>query len=172
TWVTGLARALTADQGAQNVDRRPLEPGVDVTLDSTVRATSPGGVVWVEIESGGVLFNDMATPVFTHRSVPFPLTRQLDSAGLRRVRSAGRAAEADDGAGRQSGALARSRRVPRGALRVRVHCEEAVDRRRVPAPAGQGTPRRRGARGGVRRDRLGAEQRRQHPARVPGPGRP
>lgn len=74
TWVTGLARALTADQGAQNVDRRPLEPGVDVTLDSTVRATSPGGVVWVEIESGGVLFNDMATPVFTHRSVPFPLT--------------------------------------------------------------------------------------------------
>src|SRR5690606_3978944 len=73
-WVAGLTRALTADQGPRADERRPLAPHVAVELDSSARATSPGDVIWVEIESGGVLFNDMATPVFAHRSVPFPLT--------------------------------------------------------------------------------------------------
>jgi NHLM bacteriocin system ABC transporter ATP-binding protein len=73
-WIKGLTEALTADQGPRAAGLRPVMPGVTVELDSTVRATSPGDVVWVEIESGGVLFNDMATPIFTHRSVPFPLT--------------------------------------------------------------------------------------------------
>ncbi len=74
TWVLGLTEALTADQGPRASDLRPVAPGTSVELDSAARATSPGDVVWVEIESGGVLFNDTATPIFTHRSVPFPIT--------------------------------------------------------------------------------------------------
>jgi len=38
------------------------------------KATAAEGVIWVSVWSGSVLFNDMATPQFAHRYLPFPLT--------------------------------------------------------------------------------------------------
>ncbi len=73
-WVTGLTKALVASMPAPRADRTPLTPGQHVELDSKGRATSAGGVVWMGLTSGSVLFNDMATPVFTYRDAPFPLT--------------------------------------------------------------------------------------------------
>jgi ATP-binding cassette subfamily C protein len=74
TWVAGLTKALVADQTGNKAARQALGAKQRVDLTSTTRATAAGEVLWVEIESGSVLYNDMATPVFTHRSVPFPLT--------------------------------------------------------------------------------------------------
>lgn len=73
-WVTGLTKALVADMPASRADRAALVPSQRLDLDSKGRATSSGGVVWAGLTSGSVLFNDMATPVFTYRDVPFPLT--------------------------------------------------------------------------------------------------
>jgi NHLM bacteriocin system ABC transporter ATP-binding protein len=75
TWVAGLSKALVADQtGTKAAARQALTAKQRVDLDSTARATAAGEVLWVELESGSVLYNDMATPVFTHRTVPFPIT--------------------------------------------------------------------------------------------------
>lgn len=74
TWVKGLTKALIADQVPPRDLPKPLAPKQRVDLDSTMRATAGSDVLWVEMESGSVLFNDMATPVFTHRTVPFPIT--------------------------------------------------------------------------------------------------
>ncbi len=74
TWVQGLTKALVADQARPKDAPKPLTAKQKVDLDSSIRATASGDVLWVEMESGSVLFNDMATPVFTHRTVPFPIT--------------------------------------------------------------------------------------------------
>jgi NHLM bacteriocin system ABC transporter ATP-binding protein len=74
TWVAGLTKALVADQPGSKAARQALNAKQRVDLTSTTRATATGEVLWVELESGSVLYNDMATPVFTHRTVPFPIT--------------------------------------------------------------------------------------------------
>ncbi|MCC7044018.1 MAG: NHLP bacteriocin export ABC transporter permease/ATPase subunit [Acidobacteria bacterium] len=73
-WVAGLTKALVADQVGSKTTRRAIGAKQRVDLDSSTRATAAGEVLWVELESGSVLYNDMATPVFTHRTVPFPIT--------------------------------------------------------------------------------------------------
>lgn len=74
TWVAGLTKALVADQVGPKAARQALAAKQRVDLTSAARATAASEVLWVELESGSVLYNDMATPMFTHRTVPFPIT--------------------------------------------------------------------------------------------------
>ncbi|ODS52727.1 MAG: NHLP bacteriocin export ABC transporter permease/ATPase subunit [Acidobacteria bacterium SCN 69-37] len=74
TWVQGLTKALVANQVPPREAPRAIAAAQRTDLTSETRATAASDVLWIELESGGVLFNDMATPVFTHRSVPFPIT--------------------------------------------------------------------------------------------------
>ncbi len=74
SWIGGLSTALVANLQSKRVDEVALKPGERVTLDPTMKATSGEGVVWLNLWSGSVLFNDMATPRFARRDALFPIT--------------------------------------------------------------------------------------------------
>jgi NHLM bacteriocin system ABC transporter ATP-binding protein len=73
-WVGGLSKTLAAGLETKRTDEIALTPGTPVELAGTSKATASAGVVWVTVWRGSVLFDDMATPQFAHRFVPFPLT--------------------------------------------------------------------------------------------------
>ena len=73
-WILGLSKALIATLAPQRTAEQVLEAGHSVDLPRDAKATVAGSVLWIDISSGGVLFDDMATPMFTRRSCPFPLT--------------------------------------------------------------------------------------------------
>src|SRR5581483_2947551 len=74
TWVLGLSKALIQGLPVSRGGEKPLTAGERAELDSKVRATSGAGVVWIEIWSGSILFDDMAAPTFTRRTALFPVT--------------------------------------------------------------------------------------------------
>jgi ATP-binding cassette subfamily C protein len=73
TWIgrmsTSLARALGTKRGASAL----LAPERDVECSPRATVTSAGGVVWIEIQSGGIRFDDLAVPRFTTRHTLFPV---------------------------------------------------------------------------------------------------
>jgi NHLM bacteriocin system ABC transporter ATP-binding protein len=73
TWVGGLSKALTPST-AKRTGELPLKPGVELKLDRTNKATSADGVVWVDLWSGSVLFDDVSTLVFPRKRAFFPIT--------------------------------------------------------------------------------------------------
>jgi ATP-binding cassette subfamily C protein len=74
TWVAGLSKTLMTGVEHRRAGDATVEPGTPFELSGTAKATSSHGVVWVNVWNGSVLFVDMATPQFTHRVLPFPLT--------------------------------------------------------------------------------------------------
>ncbi len=76
TWIAGLSAALVASAPSKRTEEIPLAPGALASLDQTQKATSAGGVLWVRIWSGSVLYDDLSTPRFTRRDALFPLTPQ------------------------------------------------------------------------------------------------
>ncbi|MGE5244849.1 MAG: NHLP bacteriocin export ABC transporter permease/ATPase subunit [Betaproteobacteria bacterium] len=74
TWITGLSKALLQGGPARRAAEVQLAAGQRVEVDTKRAAGSAEGVVWVDLWSGSVLFDDMATPVFNRRHAPFPLT--------------------------------------------------------------------------------------------------
>jgi NHLM bacteriocin system ABC transporter ATP-binding protein len=73
-WVGGLSRALTADMPLKRPGDVLLKPGERVELAQTAKASAADGVVWIELWSGSVVFDDLATPTFARRRVLFPIT--------------------------------------------------------------------------------------------------
>jgi NHLM bacteriocin system ABC transporter ATP-binding protein len=73
-WISGLSAALVANLGTTRSDESVLQPGERLDLDEKGRATSADGVVWIDVWSGSVMFDDMATPRFPRRGVLFPIT--------------------------------------------------------------------------------------------------
>lgn len=74
TWVAGLSKALTRDIETKRVDEALLRPGEHVELGSGTTATSAAGVVWIDSWSGSLLFDDLATPVFSEKRVLLPVS--------------------------------------------------------------------------------------------------
>jgi NHLM bacteriocin system ABC transporter ATP-binding protein len=74
TWVAGLSKSLVRDTQAPAPTEASLKPGGGVILGKQKKASSAEGVVWIEIWSGSVLFDDMATPSFAGKRVFFPVT--------------------------------------------------------------------------------------------------
>jgi NHLM bacteriocin system ABC transporter ATP-binding protein len=73
SWVKGLAKCLTRDIKPP-ATLVALKPGESVTLNKQAKAHAAEGVVWTEMFSGSLLFDDMTTPVFSEKHVLFPLT--------------------------------------------------------------------------------------------------
>ncbi len=73
-WVTGLSSALVANLPKKRGEEVALRAGESAQLEPTQEATSAQGVVWVNLWSGDVQFDDMATPTFARRDALFPLT--------------------------------------------------------------------------------------------------
>lgn len=74
TWVTGLSKSLVRDFNPRPTTDVKLAKGQTVTLKGEQHATVADGVLWVDIVSRGVLFDELATPDFARRSAPFPVT--------------------------------------------------------------------------------------------------
>ena len=74
TWVAGLSKALTRDLDTKRVDETLLRPGEHVEFGSGTTATSAEGVVWIDSWSGSMLFDDLATPVFSEKRVHLPVS--------------------------------------------------------------------------------------------------
>jgi pSer/pThr/pTyr-binding forkhead associated (FHA) protein len=73
-WISGLSAALVANHDAKRSGESLLKPGERLDLDEKGRATSSDGVVWIDVWSGSVMFDDMTTPRFPRRGVLFPVT--------------------------------------------------------------------------------------------------
>lgn len=73
-WVTGLSKSLVRDFNPRSGTELKLAAAESATLTTEHRITSAEGVLWIDIPSGGVLFDELATPVFARRTVPFPLS--------------------------------------------------------------------------------------------------
>lgn len=74
TWVMGLSKSLVRDFNPRSGTEVKLTPGQSVTLKAEHKVTTADGVLWVDIPSRGVLFDELATPDFARRTLPFPLT--------------------------------------------------------------------------------------------------
>ena len=74
TWISGLVKALVRDITTKRGDELPLQSGQALQLGTRSKATSADGVVWVEVWSGSILFNDMATPTFARKRTLFPVS--------------------------------------------------------------------------------------------------
>jgi pSer/pThr/pTyr-binding forkhead associated (FHA) protein len=73
-WIGGVSAALVANVQAKRADELVLHHGERVSLDQNSTATAGDGVVWINVWSGSVLFNDMATLHASQHDVLFPLT--------------------------------------------------------------------------------------------------
>jgi ATP-binding cassette subfamily C protein len=74
TWVAGLSKSLLRDFIAKAGNEVRLTRGATASLGAQQRATADEGVLWVDIPSRGVMFDELATPDFDQRSALFPLT--------------------------------------------------------------------------------------------------
>ena len=74
TWVTGLSKTLARDILTKRSGELLLQAGETIELAPRKKATSGDGLLWVDIWSGSVLFDDLATPTFSKRRTLFPLT--------------------------------------------------------------------------------------------------
>ncbi len=74
TWVLGLSKALIHGLPVNRIGEKPLHAGERLEIDSRFRATSGERVLWIDIWSGSILFDDMATPTFNRRHALFPIT--------------------------------------------------------------------------------------------------
>jgi ATP-binding cassette subfamily C protein len=77
TWVVGLSKALVASLVLKRSGELTLEPGTRIDLEKGQKATTAEDVLWVDIVSEGVMVTDVATPTFTRRSSPFPVTPHI-----------------------------------------------------------------------------------------------
>jgi ATP-binding cassette subfamily C protein len=73
-WVQGLAKSLVRDITKKEVGEPTLKAGEHKVLTKKEKARSAEGVSWIDIWSGSVLFDGMATPTFTGKQVLFPVT--------------------------------------------------------------------------------------------------
>ncbi|MEX2271270.1 MAG: NHLP bacteriocin export ABC transporter permease/ATPase subunit [Vicinamibacterales bacterium] len=73
TWVGGLAKSLSSGDGAR-LDEKLLASAQALELQPNEKATSTSGILWIDIWSGSILFNDLATPVFQHKRTLFPVS--------------------------------------------------------------------------------------------------
>jgi ATP-binding cassette subfamily C protein len=74
TWVNGVSKALIRNLPTKRTGETDLKPGQEMTLTTQQKATTADAVLWVDIWSGSILFNDMATPTFARKRVLFPVT--------------------------------------------------------------------------------------------------
>ncbi|HYM24616.1 MAG TPA: NHLP bacteriocin export ABC transporter permease/ATPase subunit [Vicinamibacterales bacterium] len=74
TWVSGLSSALVRDQTTKRTGELKLTAGARVELKTDTKATAADGVVWVDVTSGSIMFDDMSTPTFSLRRTLFPVT--------------------------------------------------------------------------------------------------
>jgi ATP-binding cassette subfamily C protein len=73
-WIGGLAKSLSTGLTSARLGEKTLAVGQSLDLQQSEKATSAAGLVWVDIWSGSILFDDMATPVFHHKRALFPVT--------------------------------------------------------------------------------------------------
>ncbi len=73
TWVAGLAKSLVRDMPRKEPDVT-ITANANVSLESEKRTSAADGVVWLDTWSGGLLFDDMATPTFNGKRTLFPIT--------------------------------------------------------------------------------------------------
>jgi len=73
TWVAGLCGALSRDLPMKRTGEIVLQPGTAVELTRGQKATA-AGVLWLDIWSGSIVFDDMATPLFPRKRTLFPIT--------------------------------------------------------------------------------------------------
>jgi NHLM bacteriocin system ABC transporter ATP-binding protein len=73
-WISGLSAALVVNHDSKRSEESLLRPGERLDLDEKGRATSSAGVLWIDVWSGSVMFDDMTTPRFPRRGVLFPVT--------------------------------------------------------------------------------------------------
>ncbi|MFN8058384.1 MAG: NHLP bacteriocin export ABC transporter permease/ATPase subunit [Vicinamibacterales bacterium] len=76
TWVAGLSKSLLRDFISKQGVEQVLKPGETVSLNIDARATASEGVLWVDISSRSVLFDELAMPDFDRRHALFPLTKE------------------------------------------------------------------------------------------------
>ncbi len=83
TWVAALSKSLVRDIPAGPPADVDLEAGQQVTLDFQKRARAKKGVVWVEVESGALLFISLGEVTFAHGTALFPISREgwVESSG-------------------------------------------------------------------------------------------
>jgi NHLM bacteriocin system ABC transporter ATP-binding protein len=74
TWIQGLAKALARDLPAKRIGEIALKPGEPISLKHGQKVSCPDGVLWVNIYSGSVLFDDIIVPAFARRHTLLPLT--------------------------------------------------------------------------------------------------
>jgi ATP-binding cassette subfamily C protein len=74
TWIIGLSKALARDLPAKRSGEIALKPGEAISLKHGTKVTCPEGVLWVDIYSGSVLFDDIVVPAFARRHTLIPLT--------------------------------------------------------------------------------------------------
>lgn len=74
TWIGGLARSLSTGLTSSRVGEKTMVVGQSLELLPSDKATSAAGLVWVDIWSGSVLFDDLATPIFHQKRTFFPVT--------------------------------------------------------------------------------------------------
>ncbi len=73
-WIGGLAKSLSTGMPGGRTGEKTLAIGQSLELQQSEKATSASGLIWVDIWSGSILFDDMATPVFHHKRALFPVT--------------------------------------------------------------------------------------------------
>src|SRR4029453_8154879 len=82
-WVTGLSTALVVSiQPNQRGGGQLLKAGQRVELSKGTRAAAEEGVLWLNISSGSVVFDDLETPTLKRRNTFFPFSAR---ACIRRV---------------------------------------------------------------------------------------
>jgi NHLM bacteriocin system ABC transporter ATP-binding protein len=74
TWLSALSKALARDISIKRAGEQVLEAGQPLTLDRKSKATASDGVLWVELWSGSILFDDVSTPLFPRKRALFPVT--------------------------------------------------------------------------------------------------
>ncbi len=74
TWIEGLTMALVHNLTVKRTDEPLLKAGTPVELGTRHKASADRGVLWVDLWSGSVLFDDMTRPIFARRRTLFPVT--------------------------------------------------------------------------------------------------
>jgi NHLM bacteriocin system ABC transporter ATP-binding protein len=72
-WIRGLSTSLGRSLAVKHNAAPILAAHVDVECSPRASVTSATGVVWIEIQSGGIRFDDLAVPRFTTRQTLFPV---------------------------------------------------------------------------------------------------
>jgi ATP-binding cassette subfamily C protein len=73
-WIERLSASLTRGVSAPPACDRSLVPHVPVELPALRRAAPSAGVVWIDLPSASILYNDLTIATFPDPSALFPLT--------------------------------------------------------------------------------------------------